>query len=97
MGPFTKISDPKGVVEGRSDGSAMEAIAKITGKYSGLAPAITGDDRNIGNRRFHQFMVSCRKTSATTSSGEAPVPCSIFLTRAAVGRMTGRPSVQPFS
>jgi hypothetical protein len=41
IGPFTISMLPKAVVEGAMDDCRIEAIARITGKYSGLAPAIT--------------------------------------------------------
>jgi hypothetical protein len=41
MGPFTRSIASNGVVEGISDDCLVAAVASITGKYSGLAPAIT--------------------------------------------------------
>jgi hypothetical protein len=41
IGPFTNSILPKAVVEGVSEDCLNEAIASDTGKYSGLAPAIT--------------------------------------------------------
>jgi hypothetical protein len=41
MGPLTTTIAAKDVVEPRKAGWSVEAIARITGKCSGLAPAMT--------------------------------------------------------
>ena len=41
MGPFTTTILAKEVVEVKSEVTPVDAMAKITGKYSGFAPAMT--------------------------------------------------------
>ena len=97
IGPLTRSMDSKCVVEGMRDDCPVEAMAKITGKCSGFAPAITAITAILVTVGLISSFVSIMNTSATTSSGSAQVPVCIFSTRSLVGRIMGLPSVQPFS
>ena len=97
IGPLTMITGPTGIVVAstpwmlNSSVHAASSAARITGMYSGFAPAITALTATFST------VHSTRSggTTATTSSGARVVPVSIRSTRASVGATTGRPSVQP--
>ena len=71
----------------------LAARAKITGKYSGLAPAITALTATFSTVYAHASRVEVGRICPTTSSGRRLVPASIAATRSCVGRMIGRRSV----
>ena len=69
-------------------------MARITGIYSGFAPAMTAVMAAFST-------VTMRPSGAIwvtmTSSGEWEVPFSMAATRSSVGMITGSPSVSPFA
>ncbi len=99
IGPFTISTGPTGIVVAstpwmlNSSVHAASSAARITGMYSGFAPAITALIATFST------VHSTRSggTTATMSSGARVVPWSIRSTRASVGATTGRPSVHPRS
>ena len=72
---------------------AASTAARITGRYSGLEPAITALIATFSTVQGARS----GGTTATTSSGARRVPSSIASTRTSLGGTTGRPSVQPRS
>src|SRR6478609_4357113 len=96
-GPFTThITDAELEVEWRADISEA-ASARITGKYSGLAPAITAFTATFSTVYSQATRNSVGCILPTISSGLRLVPASIAFTRFSVGRTIGRPSVHLFS
>src|SRR3954464_15189029 len=96
-GPLTiDIDDAEDDVEERAD-SSVEAIARITGRYSGRAPAITALTATCSTVSVHcpRLAVACMRP--TTLSGLWLVPASMAATRSSVGSTIGRLSVQWFS
>src|SRR5579862_5780763 len=96
IGPLITAAYANEFVELISDGVPDDAIARTTGKYSGLQPAITA------------LIATCRTLYdhggyappailPTISSGLWLVPFSISSTSSSVGMMTGRKSVMPRS
>ena len=75
-------------------GSSMASVAaRTTGKYSGRQPAITALAA-----AFSTVMTRRRSgSSPITSSGERPEKPINSATRAVVGGITGKPSLQPNS
>src|SRR5262245_47723392 len=75
----------------------LEASARITGKYSGLAPAMTALTATFStvNSQDSRNTVGLRRP--TIVSAGWLVPLSIASTRASVGNTIGRQSVQLFS
>src|SRR6266568_6149751 len=94
IGPFTTtIAAIELVVLPRAL-TPVAAKARITGKYSGRAPAMTALTAIFStvNSQASRKLVGRRRP--TTWSGEWLVPESIRATRSSVGRMIGRQSVQ---
>ena len=75
----------------------LAACARITGRYSGLAPAITALTATFSTVSSQNSRNAVGRSRPTTLSGGWLVPLSIAATRSSVGRMTGRKSVQLFS
>ena len=90
MGPFSITMRVNDDVELNSDGWPVAEIARITGKYSGLAPAITALMATCLTVNVHE---GCAPWAALnlpiTSSGLWLVPFSIASTFSSVGRMMG--------
>src|SRR3954471_6563812 len=94
IGPLTMlIEDAELEVDERADSSA-DAIARITGRYSGRAPAITALTATCSTVIDHwpRLAVGCRRP--TILSAAWLVPLSIAATRSSVGSTIGRLSVQ---
>ena len=72
----------------------VAAKARITGKYSGLAPAITAFTATFSTVYSQYSRNSVGRMRPTTSSGLRCVPLSIAATRSSVGSSIGRKSVQ---
>src|SRR6185436_8422282 len=93
-GPFTTtIADDDDVVEPRAE-TPEAASARMTGKYSGRAPAITAFTATFSTVYSHATRNSVAAIWPTISSGLRLVPRSIAATRASVGSTIGRKSVQ---
>ena len=75
----------------------LAAIARITGKYSGRAPAITALTATFSTVNSQNSRKRVGRIRPTTLSRGKLVPLSIFATRSSVGSVTGRKSVQWFS
>src|SRR6516225_7962745 len=73
------------------------ASARMTGKYSGLAPAMTAFTATFSTVYSHETRNSTGCMRPTISSGLRLVCASIAATRFSVGRTMGSPSVQLFS
>ena len=92
----TAIDAAELVVLARAD-AQVAARARITGKYSGLAPAITALTATFSTVYCQASRVEVGRMWPTTVSGLRLVPSSIASTRFSVGRMIGSMSVQRFS
>ena len=77
--------------------SPLAQSARITGKCSGAAPAITAFTATFSTVDSHTSMPTVGRCLPTTSSGERLVPASIASTRSSVGSTIGRKSVQLLS
>ena len=73
--------------------SPLEASARITGKCSGAAPAITAFTATFSTSKCQYSMPIVGRSLPTISSGAWLVPASIASTRSSVGRTIGRKSV----
>src|ERR1700749_2936138 len=73
------------------------ASARITGKYSGRAPAITAFTATFSTVYSQNSRNEVGRIRPTISSGAWLVPFSIAATRASVGSVIGRQSVQMVS
>src|SRR5262245_57360218 len=94
IGPLTTtITEDELEVEPRAD-TCEAASARITGKYSGLAPAITAFTATFSTGYSHGARNSVPGMWATTSSGLWEVWASMPATRRSVGGTIGSPSVQ---
>src|SRR6516165_5031237 len=76
---------------------SLAASARITGKYSGRAPAITAFTATFSTVYSQNSRNEVGRILPTTSSGEWLVPLSIAATRASVGNVIGKKSVQRLS
>ena len=72
----------------------LDASARITGRYSGRAPAITAFTATFSTVNSQNSRKAAGRSRPTTLSGGWLVPLSICATRASVGRTIGRQSVQ---
>src|SRR4030095_8247006 len=75
----------------------LDAIARMTGKYSGRAPAITALTATFSTVNSHASRNAVGRSRPTILSGGWLVPLSIASTRASVGSTIGSESVQWFS
>src|SRR5262245_16658149 len=94
IGPLTTAIDEAELeVDERAD-SSDEAIARITGRYSGRAPAITAFTATCSTVSVHwpRLAVACMRP--TILSGLWLVPRSMAATRSSVGSTIGKLSVQ---
>ncbi len=96
-GPFTTIMLAKEVVELGKEGRPEAPRARMTGKCSGRAPAMTAMTASLSTVYLSRSSWVVTDIMPTHSSGLWSVPVSISATRSSVGRMIGRPSVQPLS
>src|SRR5215467_7139181 len=97
IGPFTTtIAADELEVEPRAD-TCEAASARITGKYSGRAPAITAFTATFSTVYSQATRNSVGCICPATSSGLRLVCASMAATRFSVGRTMGSPSVQLFS
>src|SRR6266446_7218441 len=74
----------------------LAASARITGKYSGRAPAITAFTATFSTVYSQNSRNEVGRIRPTISSAAWLVPFSIAATRASVGKVIGRQSVQWF-
>ena len=97
IGPLTTtIAADELEVEPRADTSDA-AIARITGKYSGFAPAMTAFTATFSTVYSQATRNSVGCMRPTISSGLRLVAANIAATRFSVGRTIGSPSVHWFS
>src|SRR5262249_24096601 len=97
IGPFTTtIAADELEVEPRAD-TCEAASARMTGKYSGRAPAMTAFTATFSTVYSQAARNSGGCICPTTSSGLWLVCASMAATRCSVGRTMGSPSVQLFS
>ncbi len=97
IGPFTTtIAEEELEVEPRAL-TCEAASARITGKYSGLAPAITAFTATFSTVYSQAPRNSVACIWPTTSSGLRLVAASMAATRFSVGKTIGSPSVHLFS
>ena len=68
----------------------LAASARITGKYSGRAPAITAFTATFSTVYSQNSRNEVGRILPTTSSGEWLVALSIAATRTSVGNVTGK-------
>ena len=97
IGPFTSEIVAHDVVLLERAEMPVEAIASTTGKYSGLAPAMTAFTATFSTSNSHASRNAVGRIWPTIFSAACFVPFSISSTRSSVGRMIGRKSVQRFS
>ena len=97
IGPFTTEIIASDVVLLERAVMPLAASARITGRYSGLAPAITALTATFSTVSSQDSRKLVVRSLPTTLSGGWLVPLSIAATRSSVGRMTGRKSVQLLS
>jgi hypothetical protein len=93
IGPFSTIIRAKDVVDVKSEVTPVEARARITGKYSGFAPAITALAATISTVYSHASCGGDGRMVPTVSSALWLVPLSISATLSSVGSTMGSPSV----
>src|SRR5215208_8319587 len=75
----------------------LDASARITGKYSGRAPAIAALTATFSTVNSQYSRKAVGRSRPITLSGGWLVPLSIASTRASVGSTIGSMSVQEFS
>ena len=97
IGPLTRLIMASDVVLTERAVTPLAACARITGRYSGLAPAITALTATFSTVSSQNSRNEVGRSRPTTLSGGWLVPLSMAATRSSVGRMTGRKSVQLFS
>jgi hypothetical protein len=90
MGPLTTTILANEVVELKSELSPVDAIAKMTGKYSGLAPAITAFTATFSTVYSHASWGGDGRMEPTPSSGLWLVALSISATLPSVGSTIGK-------
>ncbi len=90
IGPLTIASIAQEVVLEERALIPLAAMARITGKCSGLAPAITALTATFSTSNAHASRKLVGRIVPTIMPGEALVPFSICSTRCSVGRMIGR-------
>ena len=93
-GPFTTAIDAMALELLLRAVTPVEPRARITGKYSGRAPAITAFTATFYTVYSHCSRKWVDRMRPTTSSGRRRVPRSIASTRASVGNTIGSMSVQ---
>jgi hypothetical protein len=97
MGPLTTAMDAMALELLLRAVTPVAARARITGRYSGRAPAITAFTATFSTV-YSQYSRKCvERMRPTTSSGRRRVPASMAATRSSVGSTMGRPSVQCWS
>ena len=94
IGPLTMATVANEVVELDRAVMPPAIIARITGRYSGLAPAITALTATFSTVNPQNSRKAVGRMRPTTSSGAWLVPASIACTRSSVGSTIGRKSVQ---
>ncbi len=97
IGPLIRERVAKEVVEDERAVMPEEAMARITGRYSGRAPAITALTATFSTSNSQASRKAVGRSRPTILSRDRLVPLSIASTRASVGRMMGRKSVQRLS
>src|SRR5436190_5766974 len=97
IGPLTTEKIANDVVELDRAETPLAAIARITGRYSGFAPAITAFTATFSTVNSHHSRYEVGRSRPTTSSGLRLVAASIASTRSSVGSTTGMKSVHRFS
>src|SRR5215467_10083456 len=90
IGPFTTARLVIEVVLEHLAVSPVEANARITGKYSGLAPAITAFTATFSTVYSQNSRKEVGRMQPTTLLGAWLVPLSIAATRSSVGSTTGK-------
>ena len=94
IGPFTTDIVANELVLLERAVCPLAAIARITGKYSGRAPAITALTATFSTVNSQASRNAVGRRRPTTLSGDWLVPVSMRATRSSVGRTTGSMSVQ---
>src|SRR5690242_18076003 len=95
-GPFTTVIVAKELVLLDLAETPLAASARMAGKYSGFAPAITALTATFSTVNSQNSRNAVGRRRPTISSGGWLVPFSIACTRASVGSVIGRKSVQLF-
>ena len=96
-GPFTTTMPAMELVEEPRALAPEEAMARITGKYSGRAPAMTALTATCSTVHSHSSRKCVAAWWPTISSGLRLVCLSMAATRSSVGSTTGSLSVQLLS
>jgi hypothetical protein len=94
IGPLTTTTFAIEVVLLDRAVTPLAASARMTGKYSGRAPAITAFTATFSTVNSQNSRKEVGRNRPTTLSGLWLVPLSIAATRSSVGKVTGRKSVQ---
>src|ERR1035441_4574148 len=98
IGPLITAAETSELVELNSAEIPVDAIARMGGKFSGRAPAITALTAHCRTLYDHGGNAPCAGVILPiTSSGLWLLPASISSTRSSVGMMIGRVSVIPLS
>jgi hypothetical protein len=90
IGPFTIDSVAHDDVLLERAVMPLAAIARITGRYSGRAPAMTALTATFSTSNSQNSRNAVGRRRPTILSGGCDVPLSIRSTRSSVGRMMGR-------
>ena len=94
IGPLTIAMVAKDVVELERPVIPLASAARMTGRYSGRAPAITALTATFSTVNSQNSRNAVGRRRPTTSSRARLVPASIASTRSSVGSTIGRKSVQ---
>src|SRR5215475_9632356 len=94
IGPLTTESAANDVVLDERAVTPLADIARITGRYSGLAPAITALTATFSTSNSQNSRNAVGRNLPTILSRATLVPLSIASTRSSVGSVIGRKSVQ---
>src|SRR5215510_10904074 len=94
IGPLTTDSVANDVLLLDLADIPLAASARITGRYSGRAPAMTAFTATFSTVNSQYSRPEVGRRRPTTSSGGRLVPVSIRATRSSVGNTMGRKSAQ---
>ena len=94
IGPLTIARVAKDVVELERPVIPLASAARMTGRYSGRAPAMTALTATFSTVNSQNSRNAVGRRRPTTSSRARLVPASMASTRSSVGSTIGRKSVQ---
>jgi len=89
MGPLTTAIEAAELVVLPRAETPLAARARITGRYSGRAPAMTAFTATFSTSNCQASRVEVGRMRPTISSGRWLVPASMACTRSSVGKTIG--------